>query len=209
MGGGIARAAAETPGTPYAGVVIVAGAGGDLPTRMARQARLAELWPAIDPKAHPGLSATDPKVVAFADAIGTPVAARRLWPYTAAGAVRGRRRDDASAGRRELDRPRPGADDRGRRHLGRLRHHRTEGLPRQGVPGRSPPPLSGRRGLAHVGRRRRHRVVPVHRHAHGTRSATSPTRWAKGRRTSRRYARRSIGWCAGSSAAKRRRRARP
>ena len=26
-------AAAETPGTPYAGVVIVAGAGGDLPTR--------------------------------------------------------------------------------------------------------------------------------------------------------------------------------
>ena len=88
MGGGIARAAAETPGTPYAGVVIVAGAGGDLPTRMARQARLAELWPAIDPKAHPGLSAADPKVVAFADAIGTPVAARRLWPYTAAGAVR-------------------------------------------------------------------------------------------------------------------------
>ena len=88
MGGGIARAAAETPGTPYAGVVIVAGAGGDLPTRLARQARLAELWPAIDPKRHPGLSSADPKVVAFADAIGTPVAARRLWPYTAAGAVR-------------------------------------------------------------------------------------------------------------------------
>ena len=88
MGGGIARVAAETPGTPYAGVVIVAGAGGDLPTRTARQARLAELWPAIDPKAHPGLPAADPKVVAFADVIGTPVAARRLWPYTAAGAVR-------------------------------------------------------------------------------------------------------------------------
>ena len=31
MGGGIARAAAETAGTPYAGVVIVAGAGGDRP----------------------------------------------------------------------------------------------------------------------------------------------------------------------------------
>ena len=88
MGGGIARLAAETPGTPYAGVVIVAGAGGDLPTRQARQTRLAELWPAIDPKTHPGLPPTDPKVVAFAEAIGTPVAARRLWPYTAAGAVR-------------------------------------------------------------------------------------------------------------------------
>ena len=88
MGGGIARAAAEVAGTPYAGVIIVAGAGGDLPTRAARQTRLAELWPGIDPKVHPGLSATDPKVVAFAEAIGTPVAARRLWPYTAMGAVR-------------------------------------------------------------------------------------------------------------------------
>ncbi len=88
MGGGIARRAAETAGTPYAGVVIVAGAGADLPTRQARQARLAALWPDIDPKAHPGLPATDPKVVAFAEAIGTPVEARRLWPYTAAGAVR-------------------------------------------------------------------------------------------------------------------------
>lgn len=88
MGGGIARAAAETSGTPYAGIVIVAGANGDLPTRAARQARLAELWPSIDPKTHPGLPDTDPRVAAFAAAIGTPVAARRLWPYTAAGAVR-------------------------------------------------------------------------------------------------------------------------
>jgi hypothetical protein len=88
MGGGIARLAAETAGTPYAGIVIVAGAGGDLPTRLARQQTLAALWPATDPKAHPGLAATDPKVIAFAEAIGTPVAARRLWPYTASGAVR-------------------------------------------------------------------------------------------------------------------------
>jgi len=88
MGGGIARAAAETASTPYAGVVIVAGANGDLPTRTARQARLAALWPGIDPKVHPGLADSDPKVMAFAEAIGTPVAARRLWPYTAAGAVR-------------------------------------------------------------------------------------------------------------------------
>ncbi len=88
MGGGIARAAAEAPGTPYAGIVIVAGANGDLPTRTARQARLAELWPGIDPRTHPGLRDDDPKVVAFAAAIGTPVEARRLWPYTASGAVR-------------------------------------------------------------------------------------------------------------------------
>ena len=103
MGGGIARVAAETPGTPYAGIIIVAGANGDLPTRAARQARLAELWPTIDPKTHPGLPDSDPKVAAFAAVIGTPVAARRLWPYTAAGAVRAA----ASAGRRrgrQLDR---------------------------------------------------------------------------------------------------------
>ncbi|MEP7117341.1 MAG: alpha/beta hydrolase domain-containing protein [Acidobacteriota bacterium] len=88
MGGGIARAAAEAVGTPYAGVLIVAGANGDLPTRAARQTRISELWPQIDPKTHPGLPATDAAVVAFAAAIGTPVEARRLWPYTAAGAMR-------------------------------------------------------------------------------------------------------------------------
>jgi len=88
MGGGITRAAAEQRGSPYAGIVIVAGANGDLPTRTARQAKLAALWPGVDPKVHPGLPDTDPKVVAFAEAIGTPVEARRLWPYTASGAVR-------------------------------------------------------------------------------------------------------------------------
>lgn len=88
MGGGIARAAAEAPGSPYAGIVIVAGANGDLPTGVARQKALAEAWPGIDPKAHPGLPDTDPKVVAFAEVIGTPVAARRLWPYTATSAAR-------------------------------------------------------------------------------------------------------------------------
>ncbi|MFN7979552.1 MAG: alpha/beta hydrolase domain-containing protein [Vicinamibacterales bacterium] len=88
MGGGIARAAAETVNTPWAGIVIVAGANGDLPTRVARQKAMAEAWPAIDPKAHPGVPDTDPRVVAFAEIIGTPVAARRLWPYTASGAVR-------------------------------------------------------------------------------------------------------------------------
>ena len=88
MGGGIARAAAEAASTPWAGIVIVAGANGDLPTRVARQQAMAEAWPAIDPKAHPGVPDADPRVAAFAGIIGTPVAARKLWPYTAAGAVR-------------------------------------------------------------------------------------------------------------------------
>lgn len=98
MGGGIARAAAETKGSPYAGVIIVAGANGDLPTRQARQQQIAALWPAIDPKTHPGLPDSDPKVVAFANVIGTPVAARRLWPYTASGAVRAAAAAAAPAG---------------------------------------------------------------------------------------------------------------
>lgn len=105
MGGGIARVAAETPGTPYAGVVIVAGAGGDLPTREARQKELARLWPQIDPKTHPGLPASDPKVVAFAEAIGTPVEARRLWPYTATGAINAASRPPASPGESSTGRP--------------------------------------------------------------------------------------------------------
>ena len=88
MGGGIARAAAEAANTPWAGIVIVAGANGDLPTRVARQKAMAEAWPAIDPKAHADVPDADPRVAAFAEIIGTPVAARRLWPYTASGAVR-------------------------------------------------------------------------------------------------------------------------
>lgn len=88
MGGGIARAAAESAGGPYAGVLIVAGAGGDVAVRQARQAKMAALWPDIDPKAHAALADDDPKVRAFAEAIGTPVAARKLWAYTATNAVR-------------------------------------------------------------------------------------------------------------------------
>lgn len=87
MGGGITRAAAEDPARTYVGTLIIAGAAGDLATRTARQAQLAALWPGVDPKRNPGLAPTDPKVTAFAKAIGTPVAARRLWPYTATNAV--------------------------------------------------------------------------------------------------------------------------
>jgi hypothetical protein len=87
MGGGITRVAAEDPSRPYAGALIVAGAGGDQAARGARQQRVAALWPGVDPTRNPGLAPDDPKLRAFAEAIGTPVAARRLWPFTATNAV--------------------------------------------------------------------------------------------------------------------------
>jgi pimeloyl-ACP methyl ester carboxylesterase len=86
-GGGIARMAAEDRTSPFSGALIIAGAGGDLVTRLDRHTRAAALWPLIDPRAHFGVPDTDHKVIAYADAIGTPVQARRLWPYTAAGLV--------------------------------------------------------------------------------------------------------------------------
>jgi hypothetical protein len=45
------------------------------------------LWPLIDPRSHAGLTNRDPRIVSYAEAIGTPVEARRLWPYTGASAV--------------------------------------------------------------------------------------------------------------------------
>ena len=90
-GGGITRMIAETMPTPFDGALIIAGAGGDVITRLDRQQRIAALWPLIDPRAHAGLSNTDPKIVSYAEAIGTPVEARRLWPYTGAGAANAQR----------------------------------------------------------------------------------------------------------------------
>jgi pimeloyl-ACP methyl ester carboxylesterase len=96
-GGGIARMAAEDRPShlrqgygaqaPFDGALIIAGAGGDLVTRLDRQMRIAALWPLIDPRAHYGLSVKDPKMIAYAEANGTPVEARRLWPYSGASAV--------------------------------------------------------------------------------------------------------------------------
>jgi pimeloyl-ACP methyl ester carboxylesterase len=86
-GGGITRMIAEAMPTPFDGAIIIAGAGGDVITRMDRQQRIAALWPLIDPRAHYGLSDRDPKIVSYAEANGTPAAARRLWPYTGASAV--------------------------------------------------------------------------------------------------------------------------
>jgi pimeloyl-ACP methyl ester carboxylesterase len=85
-GGGIARMIAEAMPTPFDGALIIAGAGGDVITRLDRQQRMAALWPLIDPRAHAGLSARDPRVVSYSEATGTPVESRRLWPYTGASA---------------------------------------------------------------------------------------------------------------------------
>jgi pimeloyl-ACP methyl ester carboxylesterase len=74
-------------GATFDGALIIAGAGGDVMTRMDRQQRMAALWPLIDPRSHAGLSNKDPKIVAYAEAIGTPTEARRLWPYTGASAA--------------------------------------------------------------------------------------------------------------------------
>jgi pimeloyl-ACP methyl ester carboxylesterase len=86
-GGGIARMAAEEMPTMFAGALLIAAAGGDAMTRLDRQTRIAALWPLIDPRAHFGISINDPKITAYAEATGTPVEARRLWPYAGAGAV--------------------------------------------------------------------------------------------------------------------------
>jgi pimeloyl-ACP methyl ester carboxylesterase len=86
-GGGIARIAAEDTPALFDGALLIAAAGGDVVTRLDRQTRIAALWPLIDPRAHFGLSLKDPKMIAYAEANGTPLEARRLWPYTGAGAV--------------------------------------------------------------------------------------------------------------------------
>src|SRR5688572_4261020 len=86
-GGGVARMAAEEMPTLFDGALLIAAAGGDAVTRLDRQTRIAALWPLIDPRAHFGISINDPKMTAYAEATGTPVEARRLWPYTGAGAV--------------------------------------------------------------------------------------------------------------------------
>jgi pimeloyl-ACP methyl ester carboxylesterase len=86
-GGAIARMIAEAIPTPFDGALLIAAGGGDVIARLDRDMKLAALWPLIDPRAHFGLTDSDPKIVSFSQAIGTPVAARRLWPYTGTSAV--------------------------------------------------------------------------------------------------------------------------
>lgn len=97
MGGGIARLAAEDPQKRFAGTLIIAGAGGDLVTRLDRITKMAALWPLIDPRAHAGLPLSAPTIRSYAAATGTPVEARRLWPYTGAGAVAAAARPSVAA----------------------------------------------------------------------------------------------------------------
>jgi pimeloyl-ACP methyl ester carboxylesterase len=83
MGGGIARFAAEQTPPHYDGVLLIAGANGDVATRRARQLKMAELWPKLE-----GLPDDAPEVLAYAQAVGTPVAARRFWPFIGSLSVR-------------------------------------------------------------------------------------------------------------------------
>lgn len=86
-GGAIARTLAEATPSPFDAALLIAAGGGDVIARLDRDTRIAALWPLIDPRAHFGLTDKDPKIASFAEASGTPVEARRLWPYTAASAV--------------------------------------------------------------------------------------------------------------------------
>jgi len=89
MGGGLSRYAAEEHprDQAYTGILLIAGAGGDIRTRLDRQAEAPRLWPGIDPRRHPEVPDTDPDVQAYAKLVGTPVGARALWPYAANGAT--------------------------------------------------------------------------------------------------------------------------
>ena len=71
MGGVIARFAAEDASSPYDGVLIIVGGGGDSGAQRERSKKMAELWPRLDE--------LGPE--AYAQVVGTPAAAARFWPY--------------------------------------------------------------------------------------------------------------------------------
>jgi pimeloyl-ACP methyl ester carboxylesterase len=83
-GGAIARYAAEDPAPRYSGVLIIAGGGGAAQPQLEQQAKLAALWPEVDPAKHPDRPLTHPKVKAYAEAVGTPPDARPFWVFTGA-----------------------------------------------------------------------------------------------------------------------------
>ena len=85
MGGGITRMAAEDPSSRYDGVVIIAGASGDLQTRLERTAEGAALWADVDPRLDSPLPDDHPKVKAYSKTVETPPAARVFWPFTGVG----------------------------------------------------------------------------------------------------------------------------
>ena len=83
-GGAITRYAAEDTDPKYDGVLIIVGGGGGTTPQLERQARLAALWPEVDPVKYPDLPLTNAKVKAYAKEIGTPVEARPFWPFIGA-----------------------------------------------------------------------------------------------------------------------------
>lgn len=83
-GGALTRYVAEESSPRCDGVIIVAGIAGDSSPQLDRQAKLATLWTEIDPRTHPTIPDTDPRVKAYAQAIGTPVGARPFWPLVGA-----------------------------------------------------------------------------------------------------------------------------
>jgi len=96
MGGFIARYAAEDQATPFDGVLIIVGAGGDIAAQRQRSERMAKLWPRMKD------GAIDPKI--YADAVGTPVAASRFWPFMGGSATnRASRRGSGGPGRDARD----------------------------------------------------------------------------------------------------------
>ena len=83
-GGAIARFASEEPKPRYDGILIVAGAGGTM-LQLERQAKLASLWPDVDPVRNPHLDARDAKIVLYSKAVGTSGDARKFWSFVGAG----------------------------------------------------------------------------------------------------------------------------
>ena len=84
MGGGIARFAAEESPPRYDGILIIVGAGGDAAHRAARIKKMKELWPRAEEDG-----------AAYAEAVGTPVEARRFWPFMARSVTGDRSRPPA------------------------------------------------------------------------------------------------------------------
>ena len=150
-GGGIARMAAEDRDTTFAGALLIAAAGGDLVTRLDRQTRMAALWPLIDPRAHYGIPITDQKFTSYAEATGTPVEARRLWPYSGASAVATAARPVGNAENSSAILTMPTIEVAGTWDDLVIRELRAYAAPRRAEG--PPSPVSSRRRVAHVGRR--------------------------------------------------------
>lgn len=93
MGGAIARFAAEDASSPYDGVLIIVGGGGDAAAQRERSRKMAELWPQLD----------EIGADAYAKVVGTPVAAARFWPFMGRSSV-------ARAARGASEAPSEGAD---------------------------------------------------------------------------------------------------